>query len=100
MRCVHRVIGGSWATDVVASRSSTLGPASRPVAVPSGLDASQDIKAQDEAELPIHVWCSEPKRIFDMEKTKDRLRVCELVLSKGGEEDIRHYVRFSKLQSS
>jgi hypothetical protein len=100
MQCVHRVAARSQATDVVASRSSTLGPASRPVAVPSGLDTSQDAKARGEVELPIHIWWSEPKRIFNMENTKDRLRVYELVLSEGDEEDVRYYVQFDDLQSS
>jgi len=85
---------------MVVSRSSTLGPASRPVAIPSGFDTSNDVKAQGEVELPIHIWWSEPKRVFDLRSPKDRLRVCELVLSEGDENDVRLYVRFDDLKSS
>ena len=84
---------------VVVSRSSTLGPSSRPVAIPFGFDTSSDGKAQGEVELPIHIWWSEPKRVFDLRSTKDRLRVYELVLSEGDEDDVRFYVRYEDLRS-
>ena len=85
---------------MVVSRSSTLGPASRPVTIPPGFDTSNDIKAQGTVELPIHVWWSEPKRVFDLTKLDDRLRAYELVLSEGDEDDIRLYIRFDVLRSS
>jgi hypothetical protein len=85
---------------MVVSRSSTLGPASRPVAIPSGFDTSNDIKAQGIVKLPIHVWWSEPKRVFDLTKPEDRLRAYELVLTEGDEDDIRHYISFDVLRSS
>lgn len=85
---------------MVISRSSTLGPASRPVAIPPGFDTSNDTKAQGEVELPIHIWWSEPKRIFNLRSPKDRMRVYELVLSEGDEDDVRFYVRFDDLRSS
>ena len=85
---------------MVVSRSSTLGPASRPVAIPSGFDTSNDIKAQGTVELPVHVWWSGPKRVFDLTKPDERLRAYELVLTEGDEEDIRHYIRFEVLRSS
>jgi hypothetical protein len=76
-----------------------MGPASRPVAIPSGFDASKDIKAQGKVELPIHVWWSEPKRVFDLTKPSDRIRAYELVLAEGDEDDIRLYIRFDVLRS-
>ena len=85
---------------MVVSRSSTLGPASRPVAIPSGFDTSKDIKAQGIVELPIHVWWSEPERVFDLTKANERLRAYELVLTEGDEDDIRLYIRFDVLRSS
>jgi hypothetical protein len=85
---------------VVVSRSSTLGPASRPVAIPSGFDTSNDLKAQGTVELPIHVWWSEPKRVFDLTRPDNRLRAYELVLTEGDEDDIRLYIRFELLRSS
>jgi hypothetical protein len=85
---------------VVVSRSSTLGPASRPVAIPSGFDTSDDKKAQGKVELPIHIWWSEPKRVFDLTEPNDRLRAYELVLTEGDEDDVRFYIRFDALRSS
>jgi hypothetical protein len=84
---------------VVNSRSSTQGPASRPVAIPSGFDTSNDAKAQGEVQLPIHIWWSEPKRAFDLRSPRDRIRMYELVLSEGDEDDVRFYVRFDDLRT-
>ena len=84
---------------MAVSRSSTLGPASRPVAIPLGFDTSNDVKAQSEVQLPIHIWWSEPKRVFDLGSPKDRLRVYELVLSEGDEDDVRFFVRYDELRS-
>jgi hypothetical protein len=61
---------------------------------------SNDTKAQGTVELPIHVWWSEPKRVFDLNKPDDRLRAYELVLTEGDEDDIRQYVRFEVLLRS
>jgi hypothetical protein len=77
-----------------------LGPASRPVAIPSGFDTSNDIKAQGTVELPVHVWWSEPKRVFDLTEPDEQLRAYELVLTEGDEDDIRFYVRFDVLRLS
>ena len=84
---------------MVISRSTILGPASRPVAIPLRFDTSSDVKAQGGVELPIHIWWSEPRRVFDLRSPKDRLRVYELVLSEGDEDDIRFYVRYDDLRS-
>ena len=84
---------------VVVSRSSTLGPASRPVAIPPGFDTLNDVKAQGEVQLPIHIWWSEPKRVFDLRSPTDRIRLYELVLSEGDEADVRFYIRFDDLRT-
>jgi hypothetical protein len=66
----------------------------------NGFDTSNDVKVQGTVELPIHVWWSEPKRVFDLTKANERLRAYELVLTEGDEDDIRLYIRFDVLRSS
>ena len=84
---------------MVTPRSSTLGPSSRPVAVPPNFDAAGNVTVKGRVELPVHVWWSEPSRSFDMDSVRDRKRVCELVLSEGDESDVLHYVRFEDLRA-
>jgi len=84
---------------MVPSRSSKLGPAARPVAVPIDFDVSSDVKAEGVVELPIHVWWSEPRRTFDLVSERDRRRLYELVLTEGDEADVRFYVRFETLKA-
>ena len=85
---------------MVPSRSSKLGPAARPVAVPIDFDVSSDVKAEGVVELPIHVWWSEPRRTFDLASERDRRRLYELVLTEGDESDVRFYVSFDDLRDS
>jgi hypothetical protein len=82
---------------MVTSRSSHLGPASRPVAIPQDFDAAHDLKVDGVVELPIHIWWSEPPRSFDLRCPKDRARVYELVLTEGDTEDVRRFVRLDVL---
>lgn len=70
------------------------------MAIPPGFDTSDDLKAEGIIELPVHVWWSEPTRTFDMRDLKVRIRVYELVLSEGDEDDVRFYVRFDELRTS
>ena len=58
------------------------------------------MKAEGKVELPIHVWWSEPKPVFDLSKPGDRVRLYELVLTEGDEDDIRFYIRIDVLFSS
>ena len=90
----------SWAVTMTTSRSSTLGPSSRPVAIPRDLDGSSGSMEEGIIELPIHIWWSEPRRVLDTRLPKDRLRLYELVLVEGNEEDVRRYLRFSVLQDT
>jgi len=82
---------------MVVSRSSKLGPASRPVAIPEDFDVSSDQKAEGIIQLPIHVWWSEPVRTFDLNDEPQKMRVYELVLTEGDEPDVRRYVRLPDL---
>jgi hypothetical protein len=78
----------------------SLGFTKHPNGIPSGFDTSNDVTAQGTVELPIHVWWSESKRVFDLTKANERLRAYELVLTVGDEDDIRLYISFDVLRSS
>jgi len=73
-------------------RSQTLGPASRPVAVPVNLDDPSRTKATGRVELPLHIRWSGPQLVYDLDDRIDRARVYEQVLREGTEEDVRFYV--------
>jgi len=66
--------------------------------VPVHFDVAQNVAAEGRVELPVHVWWSEPRRSFDLDKVRDRKRVYELVLSEGDESDVLHFVRFEELK--
>ena len=72
------------------TRSLTLGPAARPVAIPEALDWVPT--AGGTITLPVHVQWSDPVVAYDMAVRADRLRVYEQVLREGTEADVRHYV--------
>lgn len=72
------------------TRTSELGPAARPVAVPVELDGSA--KARGEVELPLHIRWSGPPITYDLADRADQARVYEQVLREGTEEDVRFYV--------
>jgi hypothetical protein len=57
------------------TRTSRLGPAARPVAVPEDLDDSSLPKASGEVELPLHIRWSGPSLIYDLNDRADRARV-------------------------
>jgi hypothetical protein len=82
---------------MVSSRSSDLGPASRPVAIPDDFATSTENKASGIIRLPNRIRWSSPDLTFDMNIASDRHRVYELVLVEGSEEDVRHYVRLDEL---
>ena len=72
------------------TRSLTLGPAARPVAIPEAFD--WEPTASGTITLPFHVRWSDPVVAYDMAVRADRLRVYEQVLREGTEADVRHYV--------
>jgi site-specific DNA recombinase len=72
------------------TRSLTLGPAARPVAIPEAFD--WEPTATGTITLPLHVRWSDPVVAYDMAVRNDRIRVYEQVLREGTEADVRHYV--------
>jgi hypothetical protein len=82
---------------MVSSRSSDLGPASRPVAIPDDFATLTDDKASGVIRLPNRIRWSIPDLTFNMDEAADRQRVYELELVDRSEEDIRHYVGLDEL---
>jgi hypothetical protein len=79
------------------TRSATLGPATRPVAIPDDVDATGVVKAQGLVELPLRVRWSGPARRYDLSDRRDRALVYEQVLTEGTEEDVRRFVDVNEL---
>jgi hypothetical protein len=74
------------------TRSSTLGPAARPVAIPDDVDAPEVEKASGRVALPLRVQWSRPRREYDLSDDYDRMRVYEQVLREGTEADVRWFI--------
>lgn len=80
------------------TRSSELGPAARPVAVPEDLDNPTLPKARGPIELPLHIRWSGPPIAYNLDNRADRARVYEQVLREGTEDDVRYYVDADQLR--
>ena len=74
------------------TRTPTLGPAARPVAVPAELGGASARKAHGCVQLPLHIRWSGPPVTYDLADRADRARVYEQVLREGTEDDVRFYV--------
>lgn len=79
------------------TRTRTLGPAARPVAVPVDLDDLSPQKASGRIELPLHIRWSGPPLTYDLDDRNDRARVYEQVLREGTAEDVLFYVEADRL---
>ena len=77
---------------MVRTRSLTLGPASRPVAVPDDVEETRPKKASGQVVLPFHIRWSGPPLTYDLTDRADRARVYEQVLREGTEEDVRYII--------
>lgn len=84
---------------VEAARTGRTGQESavrRPPAIPDDLDSESVEKAAGVVELPLHVQWS-GRRSYDLADRSDRVRVYELVLREGTEDDVRRFVRLDDL---
>lgn len=79
------------------TRTRTLGPAARPVAVPPDLDKPSLPKASGRIELPRHIRWSGPPLTYDLNDRSDRARVYEQVLREGTADDVRFFVDADRL---
>jgi len=80
------------------TRTTRLGPAARPVAVPEDLDNPMLPKASGVVELPLHIRWSGSPITYDLNDRADRARVYEQVLREGTEDDVRYYVDADQLR--
>ena len=81
------------------TRTRTLGPAARPVAVPGDLDDRSLPKASGRIELPLHIRWSGVPLTYDLNDRSDRARVYEQVLREGTADDVRFFVDADRLSS-
>ena len=79
------------------TRTRTLGPAARPVALPADVDDPALPKASGRIELPLHIRWSGPPLTYDLDNRGDRTRVYEQVLREGTADDVRFYVDAARL---
>lgn len=82
---------------MASTRSASLGPAARPVAVPGDVDSPAIEKASGVVELPLRVRWSGPPKTYDLDDRGDRLRVYEQVLREGNDDDVRRYIDVEEL---
>jgi len=80
------------------TRTTSLGPAARPVAVPDDVGDPSLPKASGEVELPLHIRWSGPRITYDLNDHADRARVYEQVLREGTADDVRYYVHVDQLR--
>ena len=73
-------------------RTRHLGPAARPVAVPTDFGDRSQPRAWGRIVLPLHIRWSGPSITYDLDDRSDRARVYEQVLREGTADDIRFYV--------
>jgi hypothetical protein len=83
---------------MVSTRSASLGPAARPVAVPEDLDSPAIEKARGVVELPLGVRWSGPLKKYDLDDRGDRRRVYEQVLREGNDDNVRRYIDVEELR--
>ena len=79
-------------SEFARTRSATVGPWTRPVAVPDDVDDPGLVKATGVVELPSWVRWSGPLRRYDLADRRDRALVYEQVLTEGTEDDVRYFV--------
>jgi len=79
------------------TRSSTCGPESRPVAIPSDFGAHSVALQTGEVTLHQGLWWSGEPLVLDTRIKKDLVRLYEIVLTEGTANDVRNFVSYSTL---
>ena len=74
------------------TRDGSVGPSTRPVAVPADLDDVRAARAAGIVELPVTLRWSHLRRSYDLSDPTDRALVYEQVLTEGTESDIRQFI--------
>jgi len=84
-------------SEFVRARSATVGPWTRPVAIPNDVDDPALVKAGGVVELPTWVRWTGPPRRYHLTDRRDRALLYEQVLTEGTDEDVRHFVTLDDL---
>lgn len=79
------------------TRNLELGPAARPISIPSDVDNDGVVKAAGRVELPFHIRWSGPPIVYDLGSRADRARVYEQVLREGTDDDISYFIDIDQL---
>ena len=85
---------------VTRTRGTSLGPSTRPVAIPDDFGDANTPRARGKVTLPLWVRWSGPNLTFDLDDPDQRARVYEIVLQEGTEDDVRWFVDPDELASS
>jgi hypothetical protein len=81
------------------TRSKTLGPESRPVAIPDDFGPHSVSHAKGTVTLHNGLWWSGEPMTLNLDSQDDRIRLYEIVLSEGSTADVTEFISFSELVS-
>lgn len=79
------------------TRSETLGPESRPVAIPHDFGPHSISKVDGTVTLHNGLWWSGEPMTLNLESPTDKIRLYEIVLSEGSAADVEEFISFSEL---
>lgn len=79
-------------------RSSRVGPEARPVSIPLDFGPRSVASQRGVLTMPNRIWWSGATKVLDTNSREDLVRLYELVLTNGTEEDVRTYISYSELQ--
>lgn len=81
---------------MATTRSASVGPATRPVAIPDDVDDPSVKKAAGRVTLPQHVrWSG--RTDYNLEDRRDRISLYEQVVTEGTADDVRLYIEVDEL---
>jgi hypothetical protein len=82
---------------LMRTRGQLLGPAARPVALPSISYDRTRVRTEGSVTLPLHIRWSDPVVVYDLADARDVRRVYEQVLREGTVEDIQEFIDVDRL---
>lgn len=82
---------------MVVTRSSTYGPAARPVAIPTEPPEAWAAVTNGRVTLRRSLWWTGEDRVFDLDLERDQVALYEIVLTEGNEQDVLEHVNFDRL---
>ena len=84
---------------MVTTRSNAIGPASRPVSIPADFGPASNARFTGEITLKGNLWWSgEPLRL-NTNTQRELMRLYEIVLTEGLDEDVRNFISYDILMA-